>query len=47
MTEKEVVEKLQYFKESIKELVSIIKSNQAILLVNDAIIENLKEEIEC
>ena len=47
MTEKEVVEKLQYFKESIKELVSIIKSNQALLLEKDAIIENLTKELEC
>ena len=46
MTEKEVVEKLQYFKESIKELVSIIKSNQALLLEKDAIIENLTKELE-
>lgn len=47
MTEKEVVEKLQYFKESIKELVSIIKSNQALLLEKDVIIENLTKELEC
>lgn len=47
MTEKEVVEKLQYFKESIKELVSIIKSNQALLLEKDFIIENLTKELEC
>lgn len=47
MTEKEVIEKLQYFKESIKELVSIIKSNQALLLEKDDIIENLTKELEC
>lgn len=47
MTEKEVIEKLQYFKESIKELVSIIKSNQALLLEKDGIIENLTKELEC
>ena len=41
MTEKEVVEKLQYFKESIKELVSIIKSNQALLLENQ--VRNLEK----